>query len=157
MLKKKKPITGSNKFPHNGLKNKMLPKQVQPRACVQKPYGRWACVGVLVSGAECPLLPGATLGTSRHRAGGGRNRQHGRAAEPLPAPAPACACSAAGERACTGVCRCAGGAVSLFRSPLIRQEAASYRQRSLPSTEGCVPLAVGDGGTAVWEGTLPRG
>lgn len=57
-MPKKKKITDSNKFSYNGLKNKMPPKQVQLKVRVQKAYGQWECVGALVRGARCPLLPG---------------------------------------------------------------------------------------------------
>lgn len=74
---KKKKITGSNKFPHNGLKNKMLLKQVQQKVCVQKPYGQWECVGVLVGGAGCPLLPAPRSASPSSRLEEGRTRSWG--------------------------------------------------------------------------------
>lgn len=60
-----KKIIGSNKSSCNGLKNEMLPKQVQLEVCVQKPYGQWECVGVLIRGAERPALPGCRSMASR--------------------------------------------------------------------------------------------
>lgn len=67
----KKKITDSNKFSCNGLKNKTLPKQVQLEVCVQKPYGQWECVGVLVRGAERPALPGCrSMASQGTRLGG---------------------------------------------------------------------------------------
>lgn len=60
-----KKIIGTNKSSCNGLKNEMLPKQVQLEVCVQKPYGQWECVGVLIRGAERPALPGCRSMASR--------------------------------------------------------------------------------------------
>lgn len=124
MLKK---ITGSNKFSHNGLKNKMLPKQVQLKVCVQNPYGQWECVGVLVRGAECPLLPGRN---ARHLPASDwekaeQGAREGRWSVCMRVRACVCTCmrvhlrvhtllQAAGKRACTGVCRCVGGGVFLY-------------------------------------------
>lgn len=120
---KKKKITGSNKFPHNGLKNKMLLKQVQQKVCVQKPYGQWECVGVLCRRCWVPTPPRTTLSITQQQTGRRQNTELGRGEY-------ACACSRvctrvhlcmylcvylrvhaplqeAREQACTGVCRCA--------------------------------------------------
>lgn len=75
---------------------------------------------------------GAMLSTSQHQTRRRQNRELGRGG------GHACVCTrvhlrvyalqqAAGERVCTGVCRCVGEGVFLyFRSPLICQEDASY-------------------------------
>lgn len=106
MLKK---ITGSNKFSHNGLKNKMLPKQVQLKVCVQKPYGQWECVGVLVRGAECPLLPGRH---ARHLPASDWEKVEQGAWEGRPSVCMrVCACACVCMCMCVHVCACsaAGG------------------------------------------------
>lgn len=120
----KKEIAGSNKFSHNGLKNKTLPKQVQPKVCARKPYGWWECVGEPVRGAECPLLPGRGAPHCQHHIpsqgslGGAAVCAHTSVCACVRACmcVHACACSAeaAGEWVCIRVCRCAGGGVFLY-------------------------------------------
>lgn len=96
---------------------------------------------MLVRGAECPLLPGCN---AQHLPASDWEKEEQGAWEGWLCVGGACVCvhacvctrvhlrvhalqQAAGERVCTGVCRCVGEGVFLyFRSPLICQEDASY-------------------------------